>query len=156
MLHEVSSNILWNPSFATDDSLRCYLDQTLPSIVAKKKQKAAIEEQSESVSETPTAAASESSSPASAASTVEGSAAEQEPSPKKKSDFWILIKNRQIQALLFGGFIFHFLGVAFDVVFVLFSYTKIKLGGMERSVSQSFIPLDGNRTHLFDIYAFFE
>lgn len=45
-----------------------------------------------------------------------------------------LLAKPHVRAVLSSGFMFSFLGVGFEVVFVLYSYTRIDLGGMGRSV----------------------
>lgn len=49
-----------------------------------------------------------------------------------------LLKKPHIRAVLGSAFMLSLLAVGFDVVFVLYSYTSIELGGMARSVSRDF------------------
>ena len=40
-----------------------------------------------------------------------------------------------VRLILVSSFLLNFLSTAFDIVFVLFTYTSIELGGLGRSVS---------------------
>ncbi|KAF8318103.1 MFS general substrate transporter, partial [Clavulina sp. PMI_390] len=50
--------------------------------------------------------------------------------PKPKGELASLLARWEILSLVCSGFVFHFLGAGFEVVFVLYSYTQVKLGGM--------------------------
>lgn len=51
-----------------------------------------------------------------------------------RSTVMTLLSKPHVRAVLSAGFMFSFLGVGTDVVFVLYSYTRVDLGGMGRSV----------------------
>jgi hypothetical protein len=53
--------------------------------------------------------------------------------------FLHLFGQPHIRAVLGSGFMLSFMAVGFDVVFVLYSYTSVSLGGMGRSVSRYLI-----------------
>lgn len=54
--------------------------------------------------------------------------------PVPKSVVLTLLSKPHVRAVLASGFLLSFLGVGVEVVFVLYSYTRINLGGMGRSV----------------------
>jgi hypothetical protein len=62
------------------------------------------------------------------------------PVPAKTTGVFYLLSKPHIRAVLASGFMFSLLGVGTDVVFVLYSYTRIDLGGMGRSVITPFVP----------------
>lgn len=123
--------------------------QTLPSKVAAKK--AAAEQKQLDVSPSPILYGS--TTPSTSASTrVPSPIASTPPStpgtpvnlidsgePILKADppgssIFTLLSKPHIRAVLMSGFMFSFLGVGFQVVFVLYSYTRVDLGGIGRSV----------------------
>lgn len=54
--------------------------------------------------------------------------------PPKSITVWDLLGNPKIQTMLLSGFLLSFISVAYDVVFILFSYSPIELGGLAKSV----------------------
>lgn len=56
---------------------------------------------------------------------------------KSKSSVKGLLSLPHVRAVLWPAFLLSFLSVAWEVVFVLYSYTQADLGGMGRSVSVS-------------------
>lgn len=55
------------------------------------------------------------------------------PKPNQLKLIGLLLKPHVLY-LLASGFLFNFLGIGAEVVFVLYSYTSVELGGMGRSV----------------------
>ncbi|KAF8299924.1 MFS general substrate transporter [Clavulina sp. PMI_390] len=63
--------------------------------------------------------------------------ASEAPSRKgQKEGLLYLLSKREIRAVLIAAFLFNLLGVGFDVVFTLYSYTRVELGGMARTPTQ--------------------
>lgn len=53
---------------------------------------------------------------------------------EKRGMLMTLLSKSHVRSLLASGFMSNLLGVGAEVVFVLYSYTSIELGGMARSV----------------------
>lgn len=72
------------------------------------------------------------------ASTLTLVGADPQPQPNEvkvtKGMLMTLLSSPHVRALLASGFMFNLLGVGLEVVFILYSYTSIDLGGMGRSV----------------------
>lgn len=102
-----------------------FVEETLPSKVAAKKAQRARESlspEAADVSPLRTASQPDRSTPA--------------PPSVPKATVMSHLSHPHIQALLASTFLIYFLGVGFEVIFVLFSYTRIDLGGMQRSPVQ--------------------
>ncbi|KAF8299925.1 MFS general substrate transporter [Clavulina sp. PMI_390] len=68
-------------------------------------------------------------------STFVRSPPEAEPTPRKRILLHLLSKP-EIRAILTAAFLFNLVGIGFDVVFTLYSYTSVELGGMSRTPTQ--------------------
>lgn len=71
--------------------------------------------------------------------------------PAKTTGVFHLLSKPHIRAVLASGFMFSLLGIGTDVVFVLYSYTRVDLGGMGRSVT-AFASFTGNIFPDFSIF----
>ncbi|KAF8299932.1 MFS general substrate transporter [Clavulina sp. PMI_390] len=131
-----------------------FVEETLPSIVAEKK--AALERKAQgldhvtrsspshygSTASSDIAASASASAPsgpivAPPSSVASGSSPlSPKPAPAKEGTLLHLLSIPHVRAILISAFLFSWLGVGFDVVFTLYSYTRVDLGGMGRSPSQ--------------------